>query len=148
MDMEAAAKTFEQEDGILDEISKQTKSDQNMYSYPLSDMFHRAEANGYSPYCELKLDSVVEFYTTPEQSTNNQECGTQNQFVFRHCSENHKPEVSEVSFSAASTLCSLSEPLESSSALKNVSPMNMVLEYCQFVISCYCVEILTAIINS
>ncbi|XP_061343061.1 lysine-specific demethylase JMJ13 isoform X2 [Gastrolobium bilobum] len=118
-DMEAAAKMFEQEDGILDEIRKQTKSDQNMYSYPLPNMFQRAEANGYSPYCELKLDSVIEFYTTPVLSANNQECGTQSQFVFRHCSENYKPEVSEVSFSAASTLCSLSEPLESSTSSKN-----------------------------
>ncbi|KAJ1431075.1 Zinc finger, C5HC2-type [Sesbania bispinosa] len=73
-DMEAAAKMFEQEDGILNEINKQTESDQNMYSYPLSKMFQRAEANGYSLYCELKLDSVIEFYTTPEQAANNQEC--------------------------------------------------------------------------
>ncbi|XP_027360817.1 lysine-specific demethylase JMJ706-like isoform X2 [Abrus precatorius] len=123
MDMEAAAKMFEHEDGILNEISKQTKSDQNMYSYPLSNMFQRAEANGYTPYCELKLDSVIEFYTTPEHSTNNnqQEYSTQTQSVFRHCSENHKPVVSEVSFSsAASTLCSLSEPLESTFGPKNV----------------------------
>lgn len=111
-DMEAAAKMFEKEDRILDEISNQSKSDQNMYSHPLSDMFQRAEANGYEPYCELKLDSIIEFYTTPEQSTNNQESGTQSPVFFRHCSENHKPEVSVVSFSAASTLCSLSEPLD------------------------------------
>lgn len=118
-DMEAAAKMFEQEDGILDEISKQSKSDQNMYSHPLSDMFQRAEANGYEPYCELKLDSMIEFYTTPGLSTNNPECGTQNQFVLGHCSEIPKPEVSDVSFSAASTLCSLSEPHDCSSAPKN-----------------------------
>lgn len=125
MDMEAAAKMFEQEDGIPDEILRQSQSDQNMYSYPLSNMFRKAEANGYTPYCELKLDSVVEFYTTSEQTTNKQECGTQSQFVFRHSLEYRIPEVSEVSFSsAASTLCSLSEPLETSSALKNVSPKN------------------------
>ncbi|MED6143707.1 hypothetical protein PIB30_008348 [Stylosanthes scabra] len=109
--MEAAAKFFEQEDGIL----SQTKSDQNMYSYPLSNMFRKAEANGYKPYCELKLDSVVEFYTTPEQTTNNQECGTQSQFVFRPSLEYCMPEAPE----AATTLCSLSEPVESSSALNN-----------------------------
>ncbi|XP_058777485.1 lysine-specific demethylase JMJ13-like [Vicia villosa] len=118
-DMEAAAKMFEQEDGILDEIGKQSKSEQNMYSYPLSDMFQRAETSGYEPYCELKFDSMMEFYTAPELSTNNQECGTQSQFVSGHYSENHKPEVSEVSFSAASTLCSLSEHLECSSANKD-----------------------------
>eukprot|EP00256_Glycine_max_P055155 XP_014622207.1 jmjC domain-containing protein isoform X3 [Glycine max] len=120
MDMEAAAKMFEQEDGILDEIRKQTKSDQNMYAYPLSNMFQGAEANGYTPYCELKLDSVAEFYATPEHSTNNQEYSSQYQSVFVHCSENQKPVVSEVSFSSAtSTLCSLSESLESFSAPKN-----------------------------
>lgn len=130
-DMEAAAKMFEQEDATLYEI----KSDQNMYSYPLSNMFQRAEAKGYTPYCELKLDSVIEFYTTPEQSSNKQELGTQSQFVFRHCSENLKPEVSEVSFSStASTLCSLSEPLESASAPKNVSPVNIGFEYCQCIL--------------
>ncbi|XP_020216561.1 lysine-specific demethylase JMJ706 isoform X2 [Cajanus cajan] len=115
MDMETAAKMFEQEDEILDEIS-----DQNMYAYPLSNMFQRAKAHGYTPYCELKLDSVIEFYTTPEHSTNNQECSTQSQSGLGHCSENHKPVVSEVSFSSAtSTLCSLSESLESFSAPKN-----------------------------
>lgn len=119
--MEAAAKMFEQEDVILDEIGKQSKSEQNMYSYPLSDMFQRAETSGYEPYRELKFDSMMEFYTAPELSTNNQECGTQSQFVSGHFSENHKPEVSEVSFSAASTLCSLSEHLECSSANKDVS---------------------------
>ncbi|KAL1315779.1 lysine-specific demethylase JMJ13-like [Arachis hypogaea] len=110
-DMEAAAKLFEQEDGIL----PQTQSDQNMYCHPLSNMFRKAKANGYTPYCELKLDSVVEFYTTPEQTTNNQECGTQSQFVFGHGLEYRMPEVPE----AATTLCSLSEPLESSSSLKS-----------------------------
>lgn len=116
MDMEAAAKTFEQEDGILDEIS-----DQNMYSYPLSNMFQRAKANGYTPFCELKHDSVIEFYATPEHSTNNQEYSTQNQSLLEPSSENHKPVVSEVSFSSAtSTLCSRSESLESLSAPKNV----------------------------
>ncbi|KAK7309649.1 hypothetical protein RJT34_06548 [Clitoria ternatea] len=114
MDMEAAARMFEKEEGIMYETSMQTKSDQNMYSYPLLNMFQRAEANGYTPYCELKLDSVIEFYTTPENSANNQEYSTQCQSAFGHYSENHKPVVSDVSFSsAASTLCSLSEPVES-----------------------------------
>ncbi|KAE9613279.1 putative [histone H3]-lysine-36 demethylase [Lupinus albus] len=94
-DLEAAAKIFEQVDGALDEI----QSDHNLYSYPLSNMFQRAEAKGYTPYCELKLDSVIEFYASPEQPANNDECGTQSQSVNRDCSENLKPEV---------------EPLESS----------------------------------
>ncbi|TKY58547.1 Lysine-specific demethylase JMJ706 [Spatholobus suberectus] len=72
-DMEAAAKRFEQEVGILNEILKQMKSDKNMYSYPLSNMFQIAEANGYTPYCEMKFDCVFDFYTTPKLSTNNQD---------------------------------------------------------------------------
>ncbi|XP_019445273.1 PREDICTED: lysine-specific demethylase JMJ706-like isoform X2 [Lupinus angustifolius] len=99
-DLEAAAKIFEQEDGALSEI----KSDHNLYSYPLSNMFQRAEAKGYTPYCELKLDSVIEFYASPEQSANNEECGTQSQSVISDCSGNLKPEV---------------EPLESSSTPKH-----------------------------
>ncbi|XP_061349595.1 lysine-specific demethylase JMJ13-like [Gastrolobium bilobum] len=119
-DMEAAAKRFEQQDGIWNEILQQTKSDKNMYSYPLSNMFQKAEANGYTPYCETKCDYVTDFYTTPEQSTNNEERVTQSQFVSRHCFENLKPKVSVVSFSsAASALCSLSEPLVISSAPNN-----------------------------
>ncbi|XP_027913571.1 lysine-specific demethylase JMJ706 isoform X1 [Vigna unguiculata] len=117
MDMEAAAKMFEQEDGISHEIRKQINSGQNMYAYPLSNMFQRAEANGYIPYCELKLDSVVEFYTTPEHSTNIQEYSTQNQSVFVHCSENQIPMVSDVSFSSATS--TISESLESFSTPKN-----------------------------
>ncbi|KAK7360918.1 hypothetical protein VNO77_02936 [Canavalia gladiata] len=115
-DMEAAAKRFEHEDRVSNEILKQIKSDKNMYSYPLSNMFQRAEANGYIPYCETKFDCVPNFYTTQKQSTNNQECVIQSQFVSRHCFENLKPEVSAVSISsAASTLCSLSKPPEMSS---------------------------------
>ncbi|CAJ1931074.1 unnamed protein product [Sphenostylis stenocarpa] len=117
MELEAAAKMFEQEDRISNEIRKQTKSGQNMYAHPLSNMFERAEANGYTPYCELKLDSVIEFYTTPEHSTNTLEYSTQNQSVFVHCSENKKPVVSEVSFSSATS--TLSESLESFSTPKN-----------------------------
>ncbi|KAK7386640.1 hypothetical protein VNO78_26974 [Psophocarpus tetragonolobus] len=98
-EMEAAAKRFEQEDGILNEILKQMETDKNVYSYPLSNMFQMAEANGYTPYCEMKFDCVTSFYTTLKLPTNNQQFVIESQFVSR-------PEVS----SAASALCSLSEP--------------------------------------
>ncbi|KAK7252509.1 hypothetical protein RIF29_36496 [Crotalaria pallida] len=110
-DLEDAAKMFEQEDGALYEL----KSDQNMYSYPLLNMFQRAESKGYTPFCELKLDSVIEFYTTPEPSTNNLECGTQSQFVFGHCSEYLKPEA---------------EPLESFSSPKNAERHDAYSDVC------------------
>ncbi|XP_028754703.1 lysine-specific demethylase JMJ706 [Neltuma alba] len=122
-DMEAAAKRFEQEDGILDEIVKQIKADSNIYSYPLSSMFQRAEADGYTPYCEIKFEPVESSHSGSDHLMNIQECAIQSQWALRHCSgsEYHKPEVSDFSFvSAASALCSLSDPLESYSyATKN-----------------------------
>ncbi|KAI4328034.1 hypothetical protein L6164_020430 [Bauhinia variegata] len=118
--LETAAKEFEREDGVSDEILKQIKGDKNMYTYPLSNMFQRAEANGYTPYCEIKWDPVMEFDSTLDQSTNNQEHVPPSEFISRHCSEDLKPQVSEVPFStAASTLRSLSEPLDTTSAPKN-----------------------------
>ncbi|XP_047173539.1 uncharacterized protein LOC124841333 isoform X2 [Vigna umbellata] len=80
--MEAAAKRFEQEDGILKEILKEMKSEKNIYSCPLSNMFQMAEANGYTPYCEMKFDSIANFCTTSKLSTNNQE-HMRSQFVSR-----------------------------------------------------------------
>ena len=110
--MESAASRFEQEDETLDEILKQTRGDNNIYSYPVSNMFQKAEANGYTPYCEIKYDSVIEHYSTPDQSSNNPESVSQGQFVLSHCSEDLKPKVSEVSFSSAvAILGSLSKPL-------------------------------------
>ncbi|KAI4314516.1 hypothetical protein L6164_027418 [Bauhinia variegata] len=137
-DMEAAAKRFEQENGILDEILKQIKGDENMYTYPLLNMFQRAAADGYTPYCEIKGGTVTEFYSSPDQSTNNQEHHVpQSQFILRHSSEDLKSQVSEVPFSSAvSTLCSLSEPLEVSSAPKNEVHANFDLGIIDSEMSC------------
>ncbi|KAJ7953409.1 Lysine-specific demethylase [Quillaja saponaria] len=118
--MEAVAKRFEQEEGILEEIQNQAKSDGNIYSHPLSTMFQRAEENGYSPYCEIKFESIDELCMTSDQSQNRDPI-SHSQSILRSCSEDLRPEVSEVSLScAASTLCSFSETLISSSATKNV----------------------------
>ncbi|XP_054825026.1 lysine-specific demethylase JMJ13-like [Prosopis cineraria] len=118
-DLEAAAKRFEREDGIVDEILKQTKGDNNMYSYPLSNMFQRAEANGYTPYCEIEFDPVIEHYSTPDQATSNPEGNLQSQLVLSHCPD-VQPGFCEASFSSAAyTLCSLSEPIDSSPPVKN-----------------------------
>ncbi|XP_022638684.1 lysine-specific demethylase JMJ706 isoform X3 [Vigna radiata var. radiata] len=87
-DMEAAAKRFEQEDGILKEILKEMKSEKNIYSCPLSNMFQMAEANGYTPYCEMKFDSTANICTTSKLSTNNQE-HMRSQFVSRPEDEVH-----------------------------------------------------------
>lgn len=128
--MEAAAKRFEQEDGIVVEILEQTKGDNNMYAYPFSRMFQRAEANGYAPYCEMEFDSVVEHYSTPDQATINRQNDLQSQPLLKHCSD-PKPEVGEVSFSSvASTLCSLSEPTESTCGSKYVSLGHTPFKYC------------------
>lgn len=113
----------------MDEILKQTKGDNNMYSYPLSDMFQRAEAKGYAPYCDIEFDPVIEHYSIPDQATNNPEPDLQSQLVLRHC-PHVNPEACKASFnSVSSTLCSLSEPIDRSSALKNVSHMHALFHY-------------------
>lgn len=123
--MEAAAKRFEQEDGILDEIIKQIKADNNMYSYPLSNMFQKAEADGYTPYCEIKLHRDIESYSGSDQLMDIQECAIQSQCTSMLCSEleDKVSEVSDVTFvSASPALCSISDPFQSySSTTEKVS---------------------------
>ncbi|KAJ7943867.1 Lysine-specific demethylase [Quillaja saponaria] len=106
--MEAAAKSFEQEQGILDEIQNQAKTDGNIYSHPLSNMFQRAEEDGYYPYCEIKFEPI-------------QDPVSHSQSILRCCPEDLRSEVSEVSLScAASTLCSFPETFKSPFSAKNV----------------------------
>ncbi|CAK7356075.1 unnamed protein product [Dovyalis caffra] len=113
--MEAAAKKFEKEDGILEEIRRQGNIGDDLYSYPLSIKFHSVPKDGYTPYCDISFDFNSE---TPaitweglkefSQSTN------------KNGSGKFRPEYSEASIScAASTLCSFGEPAESFSAFDN-----------------------------
>lgn len=72
--METAARKFEREGGILEEMIEQTKSNQDLYSYPLSNLFQKAEEEGYSAYCPLTfqlntwLDEVDRTYSQEKDS--------------------------------------------------------------------------------
>ncbi|GKU95806.1 hypothetical protein SLEP1_g9123 [Rubroshorea leprosula] len=55
VEMEAAAKKFEQEDGLSRKI-EQAKCDDDLFSYPLSNTFQTSVEDGYSPYCEIDFD--------------------------------------------------------------------------------------------
>ncbi|XP_038687784.1 lysine-specific demethylase JMJ706-like isoform X2 [Tripterygium wilfordii] len=55
LEMEAAAKNFEQEDGILEEILQLTKSGDDLYMYPAPYMCQGFVEEGYAPYCEVRF---------------------------------------------------------------------------------------------
>lgn len=56
--MEVAAKKFEMENRILEEINQQSKGGDDLYSYPLSNTSHRDEDDGYFPYCTINFESI------------------------------------------------------------------------------------------
>ncbi|KAJ6415510.1 hypothetical protein OIU84_004331 [Salix udensis] len=115
-DMEAVAKNYEKEDGVLEEVRQQAHIGDDLYSYPLSVKFHCVPEDGYSPYCDLSF----EFNAGTPAIT--QECSQElNKSTNKYGIENFRPEYSEASIScAASTLCSFGEPVESFSASDNV----------------------------
>lgn len=114
--MEAAAKRFEKEDGILEDIRQKTRSGDDLYSYPASNKYLSVLDDGYSPYCEINFDfnadiaAIIQDHSQySNQSTSI--CGT----------ENFRPEASGTSVAcSASTLCPSGELTESSSAANNV----------------------------
>ncbi|XP_040989654.1 lysine-specific demethylase JMJ706-like [Juglans microcarpa x Juglans regia] len=113
-EMEAAAKKFEQEERILEEINRQARSGGNLYLHPFSYMCGRAE-DGYSPYCEIKLELKPEHCVTTRHQSQEVECLADSQPMWSSGEENMRSEVSEASLScAASTVSSSVEPLESS----------------------------------
>lgn len=73
-EMETAARKFEKEGGILEEILERAKSNQDLYSYPLSNLFQKAEEEGYSAYCSLAfrlnpdLDDIDGSYSQEKES--------------------------------------------------------------------------------
>uniref|UniRef100_A0A6N2K4N6 JmjC domain-containing protein n=1 Tax=Salix viminalis TaxID=40686 RepID=A0A6N2K4N6_SALVM len=115
-DMEAVAKNYEKEDGVLEEVRRQAHIGDDLYSYPLSVKFHCVPEDGYSPYCDLSF----EFNAGTPAIT--QECSQElSKSTNKYGIENFRPEYSEASVScAASTLCSFGEPVESFSASDNV----------------------------
>lgn len=124
-EMEAAAKKFEQEEGILEEINRQARSGDNLYSHPFTYMFVRAE-DGYSPYCEIKLELKTENCVTTRDQSQEVEFLADSQPMWSFGEENMRSEVSEASLScAASTVSSSAEPFESS-AQNNVRSSSLV----------------------
>jgi len=114
--MEAVAKKFEKEDGILEEIRRQANTGDDLYSYQLSVKFHCVPEDGYFPYCDISFDFNAE---TPAITW---ECSQEfSKSTNKYGIGNFRPEYSEASIScAASTLCSFGEPVESFSASDNV----------------------------
>ncbi|XP_075641806.1 lysine-specific demethylase JMJ13 isoform X1 [Castanea sativa] len=119
-EMEAAAKKFEQDGGILGEIHRQARSGDNFYSYPLSDMFQKAEADGYSPYCEIVFEVNPELSVTTQDHLQDLECVADSQPMLSFGKESIRSETSEVSLSGTvPTNSSSVEPFEISPVPKN-----------------------------
>ncbi|XVE57390.1 hypothetical protein DITRI_Ditri04bG0087200 [Diplodiscus trichospermus] len=111
-ELEAAAKKFEQEDAISEEIERQAESGDDLYSYPLSNKFQADVEDGYFPYCEINVVLNPEIAATTESTT----IGQNKQTTMSHDTGNFRPELTDACSSfAASTLCSFMEQVGSSS---------------------------------
>ncbi|XP_062026657.1 lysine-specific demethylase JMJ13 isoform X1 [Rosa rugosa] len=114
-EMEAAASKFEEEAEVIEEIQGQGENGDDLYSYPLI-LSPIAEEKGYSPYCNIKFELNPELPGTTEITGTTLAQSQEPAALGSHTS----PAVSEGSISCiASTLCSLSEPLESLYAPNN-----------------------------
>lgn len=127
--MEVAAKKFEMEGGILEEINQQAKrGGDGLYSYPSSNMSRRIEEDGYFPYCTIQFESIPEYGNlTPNES---QEFEPNSHYADLLYSEtiNLNSEVSETSTSCVvSTFYSSAERLESASVPNNVRFSSLVI---------------------
>uniref|UniRef100_A0A1J3JLF7 Lysine-specific demethylase n=1 Tax=Noccaea caerulescens TaxID=107243 RepID=A0A1J3JLF7_NOCCA len=70
-DLEAAAKEFEKEDGILDMIT----SDEDVYMYPSPITLAAAKEDGYSPYSSIYFDFSTELEITSNDHQLQQQSG-------------------------------------------------------------------------
>ncbi|XP_048230129.1 lysine-specific demethylase JMJ706 isoform X2 [Ricinus communis] len=115
-EMEAAAKRFEKEDGVLEEIRRRGQSGDDLYSYPSSNTFLSGLEDGYSPYCEINF-----VFNTDTSSIIQNQSQDFSQSAYNCATENFKPEVSETSVScSASSLCPFREQVGNSSEPNNV----------------------------
>lgn len=96
--MEAVAKKFEEEDGVIKEIKWQAKSGDDLYLYPSSNMFPTVLEDGYTPYCEINFDC-----NSDTCATFHDHLPDLNQAASICSAKSSQPEVSGTS---ASTLCS------------------------------------------
>ncbi|XWS38787.1 hypothetical protein CRYUN_Cryun19dG0160400 [Craigia yunnanensis] len=111
-EMEAAAKKFEQEDAISEEIERQPENGDDLYSYPLSNKFQTDVEDGYFPFCEINVvlnPEVAAITTTVGQPLEHR------QPLMNHDTGNFQPKPTDAFSSfAASTLCSFVEQVGSS----------------------------------
>ncbi|KAJ4728591.1 Lysine-specific demethylase [Melia azedarach] len=120
-EMEAAAKKFEQEEEILKEVLQNSESGDDLYSYPLSNMFHSVLEDGYSPYCEINMELNHETAAKTQNQSAKSEYSCHSRRTTSQRTEDFRTELAEASLSdAASTLCSFVKPAERSSAANNV----------------------------
>ncbi|KAL5551048.1 hypothetical protein UlMin_001224, partial [Ulmus minor] len=114
-EMEAAARKFETEKGILEEINQQAKRGDSMYSYPLSNVSDRVEDDGYFAFCKIKFEVKPELSGTTQDQSLELESVSHSMLMFSGSGGiSLGPEVSETS------ILSSVEHLESSTAPSNV----------------------------
>ncbi|KAL5798304.1 hypothetical protein ACOSQ2_003124 [Xanthoceras sorbifolium] len=108
-EMEAAAKKFEQ--GVLPEA----EGGDDLYSYPLSNMFQSAVEDGYSSYCEINMELNPETIGKTENQFTKLEYSCHSPLTSSRGIKDFSPDLAETSLSsAASTLCSFVKKVQSS----------------------------------
>ncbi|XP_038680297.1 lysine-specific demethylase JMJ706-like isoform X2 [Tripterygium wilfordii] len=95
LEMEAAAKKFEQEDGILEEILLLAKTGDDLYSDPALYTCQGFVDEGYTPYCEVKF--CMNQYSTQDNSAQ----PIHRQHKLNHSTSKFRPETSDSSVSCA-----------------------------------------------
>ncbi|XP_038726324.1 lysine-specific demethylase JMJ706-like isoform X2 [Tripterygium wilfordii] len=114
LEMEAAAKKFEQEDGILEEILPLAKSDDDLYTYPAPYSCQGFAEEGYAPYCGVK-------FSMNENSTlANSAEPIHRQHTLNHSTRKFRPETSDPSTACADWSL---EPFGMSSMPRNEYPV-------------------------
>ncbi|PON85397.1 JmjC- JMjN-domain containing protein [Trema orientale] len=113
-EMEIAAKKFEREDRILEQINQQSKYGDDLYPYPLSNMSQRVEGDGYFPYCTIEFEPVPKLSDEIQNQLHELDNISYGAIMLNSGTTSLNSEVLGTSTSCTtSTLHSLPEPLES-----------------------------------
>lgn len=116
--MEVAAKKFEREDRILEEINQQSKDN----------LFHRVEDDGYFPYCTINFKSIPKLSDTTQNQSLELDDVSCSASMLNSGTTSLNSEVLGASTSCTmSTLHSRPEPLESSIAPSNVRCLSLLI---------------------
>lgn len=119
--MEAAAKQFEEEEIVISEFKRHFGKGDDMYQ--LFKMFPRAEENGYTPYCKIKLDFCEEY----AEASQTQDPACISSPLSKSCKavEDHRREVLNVSVSRVSSAGSIPCSLMDSNKNFSVAQYNV-----------------------